>query len=130
MSRRKLSQAQLFALIFDELASRLGDTLPTIDLLRASVIAKRLLDRGAIERVIVIAPRREVVRQWGEDYKAITGRDMTKVTGADGDVDDFGDDLCATWAAIQALSEPFQYICQTYRTLVITPVRNGSSRSR
>lgn len=85
----------------------------------ASVIAKRLLDQGAIERVIVIAPRREVVRQWGEDYKAITGRDMTKVTGSDGNVDDFGDDLCATWAAIQALSEPFQYVCRTYRTLVI-----------
>lgn len=85
----------------------------------ASVIAKRLIDRGAIERVIVIAPRREVVRQWGEDFRTITGREMTKVTGADGDVDDYGNDLCATWAAIQALSEPFQYICQNYRTLVI-----------
>lgn len=85
----------------------------------ASVIAKRLIDRDAIERVIVIAPRREVVRQWGEDYRSITGREMTKVTGADGDVDDYGNDLCATWAAIQALSEPFQYICQNYRTLVI-----------
>jgi superfamily II DNA or RNA helicase len=85
----------------------------------ASVIAKRLFDREAIDRVIVIAPRREVVRQWGEDFRTITGHEMTKVTGADGDVDDYGNDLCATWAAIQALSEPFQYICQNYRTLVI-----------
>ena len=85
----------------------------------AAVIAKRLIDRGAIERVIVIAPRREVVRQWGDDYRNVTGREMTKVTGADGDVDDYGDDLCATWQAIQALAEPFQYICQNYKTLVI-----------
>lgn len=85
----------------------------------ASVIAKRLLDRNAIERVIVIAPRNEVVRQWGRDYESITGRHMTKVTGADGDVSDYGNDLCATWSAIQALSEPFQYICQNFKTLVI-----------
>lgn len=85
----------------------------------ASVIAKRLIDKGVVERVIVIAPRTEVVRQWGRDYCEITGRHMTKVTGADGDVSDYGNDLCATWAAIQALSEPFQYICQNFKTLVI-----------
>lgn len=44
MSGRKLSQTQLFALIFDELASRLGDTLPTIDLLRAADRLVKLID--------------------------------------------------------------------------------------
>jgi len=85
----------------------------------ASVMAKRLIEKAVIDRVIVIAPRSEVVRQWGKDFTAVTGRHMTKVTGADGDVSDYGNDLCATWSAIQSLSEPFQYICQNHRTLVI-----------
>lgn len=44
MGRRKLSQAQLFAVIFDEFASRLGDSLPTIDLLRAADRLAKLID--------------------------------------------------------------------------------------
>lgn len=85
----------------------------------ASVIAKRLLELGEIERVIVIAPRSEVVKQWGDEYKFVTGRHMTKVTGADGDVSDFGLDLCATWAAIQSLQDAFQAVCKQSKTLVI-----------
>ncbi len=85
----------------------------------ASVIAKRLLELGEIERVIVIAPRAEVVRQWGDEYRFVTGRHMTKVTGADGDVSDFGLDLCATWSAIETLQDAFQTVCQQYKTLVI-----------
>jgi len=85
----------------------------------ASVIAKKLIETGQIDRVIVIAPRSEVVRQWGEEYKYVTGRHMTKVTGSDGDVSDFGLDLCATWAAIQSLQDAFQAVCKTARTLVI-----------
>ncbi|RYG97607.1 MAG: RNA helicase [Alphaproteobacteria bacterium] len=85
----------------------------------ASVIAKRLLEQNEIDRVIVIAPRSEVVKQWGEEYKFVTGRHMTKVTGADGDVTDFGMDLCATWAAIQSLQDAFQLVCRQSRTLII-----------
>lgn len=44
MSRKRLSQAQLFAVIYDEFASRLGDTLPTIDLLRAADRLAKLID--------------------------------------------------------------------------------------
>jgi len=85
----------------------------------ASVIAKRLIETGEIERVIVIAPRAEVVKQWGEEYKFVTGRHMTKVTGADGDVSDFGLDLCATWSAIQSLQDAFQVVCHQSKTLII-----------
>ena len=85
----------------------------------ASVIAKRLLESGDIDRVIVIAPRAEVVKQWGEEFKFVTGRPMTKVTGADADVSDYGIDLCATWAAIQGLQDAFQSVCQRDRVLVI-----------
>lgn len=85
----------------------------------ASVIAKRLLEMGEIDRIIVIAPRAEVVKQWGEEFRFVTGRHMTKVTGADGDVSDFGLDLCATWAAIQNLQDAFQAVCRQSRTLVI-----------
>ncbi|HEX8483092.1 MAG TPA: DEAD/DEAH box helicase family protein [Allosphingosinicella sp.] len=85
----------------------------------ASVIAKRLLAMGEVERVIVIAPRSEVVKQWGDEFRFVTGRHMTKVTGADGDVSDFGMDLCATWAAIQSLQDAFQTVCRQSKTLVI-----------
>lgn len=85
----------------------------------ASVIAKRLIEIGEVERVIVIAPRSEVVKQWGDEFKFVTGRHMTKVTGADGDITDFGLDLCATWAAIQSLQDAFQAVCKQAKTLVI-----------
>lgn len=85
----------------------------------ASVIAKKMFDRNVIDRVIVIAPRTEVVKQWGNDFEFVTGKHMTKVTAADEDVTDYGNDLCATWHAIEGLSEPFQYICNNFRTLVI-----------
>lgn len=85
----------------------------------ASVIAKRLIEEGHVNRVIVIAPRTEVVRQWSEEYKFVTGRTMTKVTGSDGDVSDFGLDLCATWAAVQSLQDAFQAVCKGSNTLVI-----------
>lgn len=85
----------------------------------ASVIAKNLIEKGEIDRVIVIAPRAEVVKQWGEEFKFVTGRHMTKVTGADGDVTDFGMDLCATWAAIQSLQDAFQAVCRQSNTLII-----------
>ena len=85
----------------------------------ASVIAKNLIEKGEIDRVIVIAPRSEVVKQWGEEFKFVTGRHMTKVTGADGDITDFGMDLCATWAAIQSLQDAFQAVCRQSKTLII-----------
>ena len=85
----------------------------------ASVIAKRLIELDEIDRIIVIAPRAEVVKQWGEEFKFVTGRHMTKVTGADGDVSDFGLDLCATWQAIESLRDAFQAVCKLGKTLVI-----------
>ena len=71
-----------------------------------------------IDRVIVIAPRSEIVRQWGNDFEFVTGRHMMKVTSSD-DIDGYGEDLCATWAAIQNLQEAFHSVCSSSRTLVI-----------
>lgn len=85
----------------------------------ASTIARKLLESKRIDRVIVIAPRSEVVRQWAEEYKFVTGRHMTKVTGADSDIADYGLDVCATWAAIQGLLDGFQQICRSQKTLII-----------
>ncbi len=85
----------------------------------ASIIARKMFERNEIDRVIVIAPRAEVVKQWGNDFEYVTGKHMTKVTAADEDVTDYGNDLCATWHAIEGLSEPFQYLCNNFRTLVI-----------
>lgn len=85
----------------------------------ASVIAKQLLDSNKINRIIVIAPRSEVVKQWGEEFEFVTGRHMSKVTAADGDIDDFGLDVCATWSAIDGLQDAFQLVCKNNDTLVI-----------
>jgi len=85
----------------------------------ASVIAQKLIGHGSIERVIVIAPRKEVVRQWCDDFAKVTGRTMLKVTGADADMEGYGADLCATWAAIEGLLEGFQEVCDSTNTLVI-----------
>lgn len=86
----------------------------------ASVIAKQLYQYGEIDRTIVIAPRAEVVRQWSDEFKFVTGRTMMKVTGADQkDIEHYGLDLCATWAAIESLLDGFQSICLSSRTLVI-----------
>ena len=85
----------------------------------ASYTAAKLIERGEIDRVIVIAPTKEVVRKWGEEFYFVTKRRMTKVTSSDLDIQDFGLDLCATWAAVEGLLEAFQQVCASSRTLVI-----------
>lgn len=85
----------------------------------ACTIADTLLQGQEIDRVIVIAPRVQVVNQWAEDFKLITGRHMTKVTGGDGDLDSVGMDICATWSALQGLSAEIQAVCRAHRVLVI-----------
>lgn len=82
----------------------------------ACVIAKHLMDLGEIDRVIVIAPRVEVVKQWAKDFYAVTTRFMGRVTGAD---DRIEIDVCATWAAVQSLQDAFQQVCGASRVLVI-----------
>lgn len=82
----------------------------------ACTIAKRLIEEGHIDRVVVIAPRVEVVKQWSRDFKQVTGRFMGKVTGAGEDIEI---DVCATWAAVQGLTDGFQAVCEASRVLVI-----------
>ena len=43
---------------------------------------------------------------------------MTKVTSSDLDIQDFGLDLCATWAAVEGLLEAFQQVCASSRTVI------------
>lgn len=85
----------------------------------AAVIAKQLIDDDLIDRVIVIAPRKTVVRQWATEFKTVTGRSMLQITGADEEPEDYGVDLCATWTAVQGLLDGLQAVCKNYRTLVI-----------
>jgi superfamily II DNA or RNA helicase len=82
-------------------------------------IAAELFALNKIDRVIVIAPRSEVVNQWAKDFQITNHRAMQKVTGSDGDVSSMGTDVCATWAAIQGLQQAFQEVCQNNRTLII-----------
>jgi superfamily II DNA or RNA helicase len=85
----------------------------------ACTIARELFDRNEIDRVIVIAPRSEVVNQWAKDFNLVTQRPMSKVTGVDGNIDYLGMDVCATWSAIQGLALGFHDLCNKNRTLVI-----------
>ena len=85
----------------------------------ASWIADNLFDKNEIEKVIVIAPRSEVVDQWANEYKQITGRNMLRITGTVSDSEELDSDLCSTWSAIKGLSEAYQIICNTKKTLVI-----------
>ena len=76
----------------------------------ASVIANELLAKKEIDRVVVIAPRTEVVRQWASEYQTVTGRHMSKITGADQGIEGYGVDLCSTWSAITNLQVEFQKV--------------------
>jgi superfamily II DNA or RNA helicase len=40
----------------------------------ACAIAKLMIDRNEIDRVVVSAPQREVVKQWAEDFKTMGHR--------------------------------------------------------
>src|SRR5258708_25324257 len=85
----------------------------------ACSVANALLARNEIDRVIVIAPRSEVVNQWAAEFRAVTSRAMIKVTASDGDIERLDLDVCATWAAIQGLGSAFKRICDSARTLLI-----------
>jgi superfamily II DNA or RNA helicase len=85
----------------------------------ACVIADDLLRGDEIDRVVVIAPRAEVVSQWADDFRRVTGRFMTKVTARDGDVSALSLDVCATWAAVVGLQGAMQAVCRASRVLVI-----------
>ena len=85
----------------------------------SSVLAKNLIEDDSIERVIVIAPRKEVVDQWSEDFRIATGRTMTKVVGADADFSEYGLDICATWQSLGKLRDGIRKICKREKTLVI-----------
>jgi superfamily II DNA or RNA helicase len=85
----------------------------------ACSIANALFARSEIDRVIVIAPRSEVVNQWAADFRLVTGRGMIKVTASDGNIKNLDLDVCATWSAIQGLTSAFKSICDGARTLVI-----------
>jgi superfamily II DNA or RNA helicase len=85
----------------------------------ACEIAHQLFLRNEIDRVIVIAPRTEVVNQWADEFSLVTGRFMSRVTAADGDIKSMGVDVCSTWSAVQGLKDAFQAICRSGRVLVI-----------
>ena len=87
--------------------------------LAACAIAKSLLQDGLIDRVVVVAPRSEVVNQWSADFDRVTGRYMGKVTGRDEELLSSCMDLCATWAALQGLTLQMQQICDRERVFLI-----------
>mgnify|MGYP001256286316 CR=1 FL=1 len=93
----------------------------------AAYLAKNLKELDFIDRVIVIAPTKEVVRKWSEEFEFVTKLPMTKVTSADENIEGYGIDLCATWQAVEGLSDAFQKVCNSSRTLVICDEHHHAS---
>ena len=85
----------------------------------ACAIAESLIADDEIDRVVVIAPLRDVVNSWAEDFKQVTGRYMGKVTGSDTHLSQIQMDICATWAAVSGLQQELQAMCDSSRVLVI-----------
>ncbi len=85
----------------------------------ASVLAKELLEREKIERVVVIAPRNEVVKQWAEEYEFVTEKFMMKVTGSDEDILNNDTDICLTWASVSSSADELKKLSKKNKTLVI-----------
>lgn len=82
----------------------------------ACAISDKLIEMGEIDRVVVIAPRVEVVNQWAKDFYQITRRFMGKITGSN---DQIETDVCATWGAVQGLQDAFQAVCNNSKVLLI-----------
>ena len=105
------------------------------------LIAQELIEKDMIDRVIAIAPRKQIATQWKNNFKRVTKREMMKVTGAmftHFDPEDMEDDIVATWQGIQAMQDVLQVICRNQRVLVIgdevhhaalTAVWGGETRS-
>ena len=85
----------------------------------AALMSQALIDKNHVDRIVFVAPRTEVISQTSRQFTEILGRSMTKVTGADCDIEDYGIDLCCTWNSIINLKEAFQKVCQKHRVLLI-----------
>ena len=96
----------------------------------ASALAKQLLDAGKIERVIAIAPRKQVTSQWGDEFKIVTGRPMMRVLSSENGVDGYGLDLCLTWQSVDGLLPSLQAICQNFKTMVICDEHHHAAVSK
>ena len=82
-------------------------------------IAESLIQLNKIDRVIVIAPRSEVVNQWAKDFELITKRYMAKITANDGDISQLKLDVCATWTALAGLLPELKAVCRSSNVLII-----------
>ena len=88
----------------------------------AIYMAKELMSEGIIDRVIVIAPRNEIVRQWSKDFEKVTGKKMMKLTKTDAfelEFEDIEEHIASTWAGIRNIQDAIQAICESFRVLVI-----------
>ena len=84
----------------------------------SAALALKMLEKRMIDRVVVIAPRVEVVKQWANDFELVTGRHMGKIEGKSSYVSDLGFDLCLT-EFCPGLGPELQAVCRSNKVLVI-----------
>ena len=88
----------------------------------AVMLAQEMMGRNMIDRVVVIAPRTQIVKQWAKQFKQVTGMAMSKITGsvvAGLDPEEIEEHIATTWQGVQGLADAFQAICKASRVLVI-----------
>ena len=86
----------------------------------AAALIIKMFEQGMFDRIVVIAPRDEVVRQWAKTIKSVTGRHVGKITAADGlTVDEAHDDIAITWSSVKNLTALMSDICKHHRVLLI-----------
>ena len=93
------------------------------------VIAKELVEKGEIDCVIAIAPRKSVVHQWAEDFQTICERTMLPITGSDEDMTKLsGVDFAITWSSVGDTAPAFHQLCQNKNVLVICDEHHHAGR--
>lgn len=83
----------------------------------AIVIANSLIKKDFIDRIIVVAPTKRVLKQWVEEFTEITSLPMGKITSRS--LDFIDNHICITWQALQGVTEILQALCSRQRIMVI-----------
>lgn len=92
----------------------------------ACALAKILIDKKEIDRVVILAPRKKVVDQWKNDFKLITGRSVLVLEGKM--MQEIAVDICATWAKVKNDVTLFQHMCKKEKVLVICDEHHHAAR--
>jgi superfamily II DNA or RNA helicase len=86
----------------------------------AALLALELIDNGDIDRIVVIAPRVDIVKAWVREFESLTQRKMAKlIRPEEWDEAEVDMDLAITWQAVASAAGLMQAVCENQRVLII-----------